>query len=211
MYSQNNEEEVVQRYFDGHRGRLLDIGANDGETFSNSRALLLAGWCGVLVEPSSQASTLLKQLYKDRPDVECFRFGIAESTGPKLLHECGSASGPTGMDVGLLSTLVEAEKARWKDWKHIQYFPKEAWFLSFEEFMVGCRQRNIKKFEFISIDAEGYDWTILQQINLEEVGCRCLCIEHNGVQDLLRAYRDHARSYGLQERAINGENIIFVR
>ena len=53
MYTQNNEEELVRAYFSDKDTKtmcLLDIGANDGETFSNSRQLILDGWNAVLVE-----------------------------------------------------------------------------------------------------------------------------------------------------------------
>ena len=40
MYSQNQEEEVIVSYFGNKIGNLIDIGAYDGITFSNSRKLL---------------------------------------------------------------------------------------------------------------------------------------------------------------------------
>ena len=44
MYSQNNEEQVILDYFGNKIGNLLDIGANDGITLSNSRKLIELGW-----------------------------------------------------------------------------------------------------------------------------------------------------------------------
>lgn len=53
MYSQNNEEQIILKYFTSQfRGRLLEIGAYDGISFSNSYQLLLNGWEGVMVEAS---------------------------------------------------------------------------------------------------------------------------------------------------------------
>ena len=41
-YTQQLEQDVILNYFENkEHGILLDIGANDGETFSNSRALIL--------------------------------------------------------------------------------------------------------------------------------------------------------------------------
>lgn len=207
-FSQNNEEEIVRDYFAGRPGRLLDIGANDGVTYSNSYALLQAGWTGVLIEPSLKASTRLKELYKDRKGIDCLHFGIAETTGTFEFHESGPFDHQGG-DIGLLSTLEIAEKARWGS--RVAYETGKAWFMSFADFLDACGQRNIRKFEFISIDAEGYDWKILQQIDLDQVGCQCLCIEHNGKQDLLALFRGHCSLFGLQQLSINAENIIFAR
>jgi len=208
-YSQNNEEEVIRNYFAGRTGRLLDIGANDGVTFSNSFALLQAGWTGMLIEPSLKASTRLKELYKgNTKGIECFNFGIAETTGFFEFHESGPFD-HQGADIGLLSTLEIAETGRWGS--RVAYETGNAWFMSFSDFLAACCERNIRKFEFISIDAEGYDWRILQQIDLNEVGCKCLCIEHNGKEDLLALFRGHCRLFGLQQLSINAENIIFGR
>ena len=41
MYSQNQEEQIILDYFNDVKvGHVLDIGANDGKTFSNSLALI---------------------------------------------------------------------------------------------------------------------------------------------------------------------------
>jgi len=55
-YSQNNEQQVILDYFGEHYiGTFLDLGCNDGQTFSNTRALALNGWSGVLVDASANA------------------------------------------------------------------------------------------------------------------------------------------------------------
>ncbi len=61
-------------------------------------------------------------------------------------------------------------------------------------------------YDFINIDAEGYDLSILKQIDLIEVGCSCLCIEHNGHQynDIMR----ELRKYNMKTLLVNNENLI---
>ena len=49
-YSQLGEQDIILNYFNGKQGTFLDIGANDGKTFSNSYALSLLGWKGVCVD-----------------------------------------------------------------------------------------------------------------------------------------------------------------
>src|SRR5262245_12533077 len=44
LYSQNDEEGIIAGYFGGRTGTLLDIGAYDGVSFSNSRRLIESGW-----------------------------------------------------------------------------------------------------------------------------------------------------------------------
>ena len=67
-----------------------------------------------------------------------------------------------------------------------------------------------KQFDFISIDAEGNDWKILKQIDLNAFGCRCLCIEHNGDDQLRRIFAGYCATYDLREIHRNRENIIFA-
>jgi hypothetical protein len=58
MYSQNHEDDIILMYFKSkvypleiakHEFTLLEIGANDGKTFSNSLRLIEAGFKAVLV------------------------------------------------------------------------------------------------------------------------------------------------------------------
>ena len=57
-YSQHGEQAIILDYFEKQgiqQGRFLDIGANDGITFSNSYALVIRDWKGVAVEASPSA------------------------------------------------------------------------------------------------------------------------------------------------------------
>ena len=69
MYSQNDEEKIILDLLkDQPVGRLLDIGAFDGKTFSNSLALFEKGWSGVVVEPNPESLVALIKLHgKNRP------------------------------------------------------------------------------------------------------------------------------------------------
>ena len=64
-YSQSAEQATILNYVGDRQGRFLDIGAGDGETFSNTRALALQGWGGVAVEPAPWALEKLVDLYAD--------------------------------------------------------------------------------------------------------------------------------------------------
>lgn len=196
MYSQNNEEQVILDYFKDFSGSLLDIGANDGVTFSNSLALIERGWYASLVEPSPSAFSKLSQLHSDNPKVKVYQFAIGATTEDVVLH-VNDPHIPN--DDSLLATTKASEMNRWgalkfNETKVEQYTFKDA----FEG----------QKFDFITIDAEGVDIEILQQINLAEVGCKLLCVEHNGKK--IEEYRDYCAKYGMKEISINAENIIMA-
>ena len=51
-YTQNNEEALILNHFTNRNPSdltVLDIGANDGKTFSNSLKVIELGWHGLLV------------------------------------------------------------------------------------------------------------------------------------------------------------------
>lgn len=210
MKSQNNEYEIVYNYFNkvANDNRfsefsLLSIGENDGITLSNSYDLLNNKyqnmlWRGVLLEPSPTAFKKLKNLYNDVSFVKTYNYGISDVSSKQKFYDSGSH---LGNDTSLLSSLIESETKKWvsTDFKII-----EADFLTFQHFRELCDD----KFNFISIDAEGYDYNILKQIDLKDVNCMCLCIEHNGDLSLVEKYKEYCD--GMIEIGYNAENIILA-
>jgi len=106
-YSQSGEQAVILECASDLPvvGRFLDIGAGDGETFSNTRALALMGWGGVCVEPAAWAFSKLIDLYQDRSDVHlCQALVTADHAG--LLTFLYSKDDH-------LSTVEETEARKW--------------------------------------------------------------------------------------------------
>ena len=198
--SQNNEAEVLLGYFNGTIGNLLDIGANDGETFSNSYDLIKEGWSGVLIDPVKECCEKIKKLYIDNDFVFTLNIGIGNATGKQTLYQPGDT---------LLATTNESLLGKWKhvkDWQQV-----ETIFLTFKDAQSKFTCLN-KKFDFINIDCEGLDWDILQQIDLNEVGCKCICIEHSSIKDVYFKIIKYCSSFGLNKEILyNGENTILAR
>lgn len=200
MYTQNQEEKYITEYFKDFKGTLLDIGANDGKTFSNSLRLIELGWKAYLVEPSKKAFTKLTSLHSGNVNVECLPVAIGQSNMKAILEESGWHLHHKS-DIALLSTLVPEEK---KKWTKVQFEQQECEVIDYKTFtdLVGY-----EAFDFISIDAEGMDWEILSQVNLTHV--KMLCVEHNG-SDIER-YIGYCKGYGMKEIYRSGENIIMAR
>ncbi|NIW53659.1 MAG: hypothetical protein GWN17_15895, partial [Candidatus Korarchaeota archaeon] len=116
MFSQGEEENVVLDYFGKYKGHLVDIGANDGETFSNSRQLILNGWSADLYEPGP-AFEKLEKLYKGNELVELHNVAIGSESGKGTLNVNSSHIKD---DVGLLSTLHPEEMKRWQGLEYTQ-------------------------------------------------------------------------------------------
>jgi len=198
-YSQNKEDLIALEYFGDFKGSLLEVGANDGQTLSNSKLLIQNGWKATLLEPGSTFD-LLDEFHKNKKNVQCFNFGISSKTEVIKFYESG-AHIKNGHDRGLVSTTDVKEMQRWQK-RGVEFKNVTAQMHSFDWFE--CR-----KFDFISIDAEGMDWVILQQIDLRAVGCQLLCIEWNSDMLSERLFRAYCHSHGLYELIRNPENIIY--
>lgn len=202
-YSQNKEDLFVSQYFGDHKGTLLDVGANDGVTLSNSRLLIEQGWRGHLVEPGEVCERLF-YLYKANPNVNIYNYGIGETKETVHFWESG-AHVLNGSDRGMVSTADFEETKRWPN---VEFNKNEIQLIPFKECYEHIHSRQI---DFISIDAEGFDWKILKQINLDNVGCRCLCIEHNSNPEMITIFGLYTARFGMREAVRNGENSIYVK
>lgn len=200
-HSQNSEDVYVLNHFGDYKGNLLEIGANEGVTFSNSKLLIENGWNAWLVEPGETYKQLYT-LHKDNGRVHIYNIGIGDKNEVVKFYESG-AHVPDGTDRGLVSTLVAEQMERWKDVEFTERFIKlETWKHFYNR--IGN-----PKFDFISIDAEGYDLLILEQMDLDEIGCKCLCVEWNSIQELAEKFVKYCKGYKVAHA--NAENIIFVK
>lgn len=197
-YSQNDEGEIVANYFKGHNGTFLDIGSNDGITLSNTYQLMLDGWDGVYVEASPKAYKLLKFNIPERKGLYFYPFALCDHNGEEILKESTSLLGKD--DVGLVSTLVPQEMERFKS--VVQYESVKVKCFKWKTFL---NRLTIKKFDFISIDIEGMDLTVLKDIDLSETSC--VCVEWNGKDK----EKYDALMQGFQLIGKNGENLIYGR
>lgn len=203
-YSQNSEDLIVLDYFKDFKGTVLEIGANEGKTLSNSLLLIENEWSAILVEPSSVFEQL-KAFHLTNMYVQCVNVAIGKESGKMTLHE-SFAHVPNGTDLALVSSLDYNETERWRN-NGVKFKETEVDVITFKELTDMFPNT---KFDFISIDAEFYDWIILQQINLKEVGCKCLCIEFNGNLELANTFTDYCAKFGMREIHRNLENQIFA-
>lgn len=203
MYSQNNEEQILTDFFGDFKGTLLDIGANDGKTFSNSKRLIELGWNAVLVEPSPKTFKKLQELHAGNNQVACVPWAISKESGMLTLHESG-AHLPDKSDFSLLSTLKPSEKDRWGD--KVEFNEVEVLAVDWKKFYEAFPLQ----YDFITIDAEGVDIEILTQIDLSNV--KVLCIEWNGNKNTKFEILKYCNQYCMTRLLdVNGENIILAQ
>jgi len=207
MYSQNEEEQFILEFFRKRiQGTLIDIGANDGKTFSNSLALIEKGWNAVLVEPSKYAFSKIMELHKGRnEEVIAVNCAIAMVNSKVILHE----SGPhlkDNSDFALLSTLKPEETTRWKN-AGVPFTEEVVDAITFKEL---TKLTGKKKFDFITIDCEGLDYEVLSQINLEDT--ELICIEFNSSQEKKAQILNYCARFGMGKIIYeNAENLLICK
>ncbi len=205
MYSQNEEEKYILDYFKDFKGNLLDIGANDGRTFSNSLALIERGWWAVLVEPSAQAFERLHGTHVDNDNVYCFKGAITEDSG-KFTLKVSADHLLDKSDVALLSSIKEEETIRWRE-AGIKFHEETINGLSYLDFLKYTGESN---FDFITIDAEGFDIIILKQIDLTET--KLLCIEWNSNPINKLEILEYCANFGMTKIIYeSGENLLLCK
>ena len=201
-YSQNGEEALILDYFKDRTGTFMDLGANDGSTLSNTRALAERGWSGVCVDASPTAFAKLEALYAEHDHIETHHVAMAEKVGWLTLHESGTHLGKG--DTALLSSVIDAETTKWRP--TTEYHEVTVPSIDFAELL---RRSKYKTFDFISMDVEGMDLLVLQQMDLTALGCSMLVVEVNNSDP--KPFLDHCAKHGLVLLTRNSENLILIR
>lgn len=149
-------------------GEFIDVGAFDGVTYSNTRALAEAGWSGIFVEPNPMAASKLLRLYggDHRHLIFLSAMGEEASMRPMALSD---------HDVEGLSTFDDGYMEKWR---HVANFrravvPVMTWRNMLE--MV-CPDPERPKFEFVSIDTEGLSLALLRLMP-EALRPAVICVE----------------------------------
>ncbi len=81
-YSQFGEQALIMEFFGIiSKGYFLDIGASDGVSDSNTRALFEQGWTGTLVEPVPEEYWRLEDNYLGSPEIQLVNAAVCDHDG----------------------------------------------------------------------------------------------------------------------------------
>lgn len=135
---------------------VVDVGANDGEKFSNSRALIQMGWAGILVEPNPHTFQKLKTLYKDVNNVAIAELALSNFIGTTKLY--ADHEGIEGLSLG---STIETEENEWSEKviNRSSHVDVNTDILSNLVMKTGWVDRN---FALLSVDTEGHDLEVLE-------------------------------------------------
>ncbi|MCA1659139.1 MAG: FkbM family methyltransferase, partial [Verrucomicrobiaceae bacterium] len=145
---------------------VVQIGANDGASGDPLvAAFARTCWSGLLVEPVPHLCSALAQRYAERPNVRVVQAAISLEDGDAALYRLREIPGQTPEWFSHLATLDREILLR-----HRASIP-EIESLIVEErvptlrLATLLRQHAIERIDLLVIDAEGYDFEILRQVD----------------------------------------------
>jgi FkbM family methyltransferase len=208
-FSQNNEQDFILNFFKGEnpkKNKFLDVGANDGKTFSNTHALSLLGWGGVCVEPTNSAFLKLQKLYSDNKNIKCINAGISNITDVVEINESLNWINSEA-PIGILSTLNSNNKDRFKgmNWKL-----SEIILYTFKD-LENLYNLEEDSYDFINVDVEGHELIVLNEIEGLLSKCRLLCIERTEDQSNNEKILDKLNDIGFHVRFETIDNYLLSK
>lgn len=150
MFSQFEEEKYILDFFGERKGGFLDIGAWDGIEASNTRALALRGWRGLLVEPCPSVFDDLLHNTHDIPGMICLNAAVSDYRQLRKFHLQSEWGGTLNDDI-----LKKNLRGHIGDYYVLTVSPRDLWDIAQMENM---------RFEFVSLDAEWMDYEILTRL-----------------------------------------------
>jgi len=196
MFSQNDEEKYILEHFkDENDGKFLDIGAYDGQAFSNTHQLALNGWSGVCVEPSPNVTPALNRLYKDNEKICIVEAAVAQEDGFITFYDSnGDAISSTNVD----------HKKKWETNAKVVFKEISVPTIS----MASIYELAGIGFDFVDVDVEGNNYEVLQLINFDIVKASMVCVEFD---DKIEQIKKYLSGFGFKKVHQTGENYLAVR
>ncbi len=158
---------------------LVQVGAYNGITSDPFCKFLIDGlWQGVLVEPQRHYCDVLREIYRDRPQVKCRPIAISAANGSQPLYRIADDAPDMPYWAPQLASFRRDVIA-----SHRDRIPNIERYLVTED--VECltlatlvEQESLPRIDLLAIDVEGSDFDILQQIDSLPARPKFIYYEH---------------------------------
>ncbi len=174
FYSQYGQDKFVNELLENKReGYFVDIGANDGITFSNSYFFEKSlDWKGLAVEPQT---IIFDKLIKTR---NChFYNGCISST--EGFVEFMTIENGADMLSGIVDKYDQKHKERIDNEIKKSGGKKVITKVNAKSLNSICNENQIKYIDFLSIDTEGGELEILKSIDFNKISIDIISVENN--------------------------------
>jgi len=184
--SQNGEFKVLSKMIDKNTPKfLVDVGANDSKTLSNSFPFIVDGWRAIMIEANPHVYERLKNNLKDYDSATLMNIACSDQEGNGELF-----LGRDGLE-GLLSTLCK-ERNSWFDYARTKTKIK----VNVSTLNSILRSVNFPSdFSILMIDTEGMDFEVLKGLDFSKYSPRIIITE-----EYLHNAKKHRNKYALLEK-----------
>jgi FkbM family methyltransferase len=165
--SQYGEDRLLARIFARpHTGICVEVGAHDGVDLSNTYYFERLGWRRILVEPNPAVWPLIRQ---SRPRAVLFECAASVRESQMILH--------VGLGEGsdVLSSLDPAGIERLRQ-HGAQIGEVPVGTRRLDDMLEECQAERL---DFVSIDVEGHELTVLEGLDLDRWKQRIVILEDN--------------------------------
>jgi FkbM family methyltransferase len=190
-------QKILDRIGTNRIRNFIQIGSNDGKKNDPLRKNILAAkWKGVLVEPDYNNFQKLIQNYSGVTGLEFENAGIAEKNGMLTFHYVDGINekDPGWFDqIGSFDEKTFLQNIAFHPGLETRHKTREIPVLTMDSLL---QKHRISFLDLLHIDAEGYDYKILNGINLEKLAPRIILFESEWLtgyelKELLNKFRSH--------------------
>ena len=161
-------------------GVLVEVGAFDGISYSNSSGLLEKGWRGVLVEPMPSFAEKCRERYLDNPNVRVVENAISNKTGNLPLEVAGPLS-TLSPDL-----LDEYKNLEWSK-ASVTNTSINVETLTLDNLLEV--QEVSPNFELLIVDVEGFETQVFQGFEIERWKPKMIIVELSDFHPNLETHR----------------------
>jgi len=193
-YSQYQEDLIIDSFFNAKsNGSYIDIGAFDPNELSNTKKFYEKGWRGINIDPNSAT---IKAFEKCRPDDTNLNVGISEKEEEILFYEMNERALSTFNYSDAENSFKQTPGAKIVNQYIVKCLPLKKIFEDYN-----------KPVDFLSIDVEGYEESVLKSNDWNTYRPTIIVIEINRNTDKLLTFLEQI-SY--KKIFTNHTNGIFV-
>jgi FkbM family methyltransferase len=182
-----NLKEIYLQYFNKTNGCFVEVGAFNGESFSNTSGLADLGWTGIYIEPVPDHMDQCKQRHQNN-NVQFEQCAIGNSNNEKKIHVAGG-----------LSTLSDTMHAAHKNiFEHKHFNNESELIVPTTKLDTILHKHNISKdFDLLVVDVEGYEQEVFESFSLEDFRPKMIIAELSDIHSGYDNYPDIQRSHKL--------------
>ena len=181
-FSQKAEDLLIQKILKGSSGVYLDIGCFHPIIYSNTYNLYKKGWSGANVDLSEKT---IEAFSRFRPDDRNICMAIGNKTEVKKAYfmENGKKSP--------LNTLCPKTAEEWRKIFNKTPCERSVHVLTLGDFFTQ-EKLDVKSIDFLNVDIEGMDLTVIEQWPFEIARPKVICVENHARNiDMLLASESH--------------------